>query len=84
MAQVKIRDGGRRVEIRDYPPRMRQEDIEHAVRAVLWRMAIGDDPEARVMWARLVVANAPKPRRWGASGPLMVSMAEILACRRVA
>ena len=84
MAQVRIRNGGRRVEIRDYPPRMRQEDIEHILRAVLWRMAIGDDKAAVAEWDRWVREQAPKPRSWGASRPLTVSLGEALSARETA
>ena len=83
MAQVRIRDRGRRIEVRGYPPRMRQEDIEHAVRAVLWRMAIGDDRAAVAEWDRWVREQAPKPRSWGAGRPLTVSMGEALKARQV-
>jgi hypothetical protein len=83
MAQVRIRDRGRRIEVRGYPPRMRQEDIEHAVRAVLWRMAIGDDKAAVAEWDRWVREQAPKPRSWGAGRPLTVSMGEALKARQV-
>lgn len=84
MAQVKIRDRGRRVEIRDYPPRMRQKDIEHILRAVLWRMAIGEDGAAVAEWDRWVREHAPKPRSWGAGRPLTVSLGELLAEREIA
>jgi len=83
VAQVRIRDRGRRIEVRGYPPRMRQEDIEHAVRAVLWRMAIGDDKAAVAEWDRWVREQAPKPRSWGAGRPLTVSMGEALKARQV-
>jgi hypothetical protein len=82
MTQVRIR--GRRVEIRDYPPRLRQEDIEHIVRAVLWRMAIGEDRAAVAEWDRWVREQAPKPRSWGATRPLTVSLGELLAEREIA
>lgn len=84
MAQVRIRDCGRRVEIRDYPPRMRQEDVEHILRAVLWRMAIGEDRAAVAEWDRWVREQAPKPRSWGTSRPLMVSLGEALRAREIA
>ena len=84
MAQVRIRDRGRRVEIRDYPSRMRQEDIEHILRAVLWRMAIGDDKAAVAEWDRWVREQAPKPRSWGAGRPLTVSLREALRAREIA
>ena len=84
MAQVRISDCGRRVEIRDYPPRLRQEDIEHILRAVLWRMAIGDDKAAVAEWDRWVREQAPKPRSWGASRPLAVSLGEALSARETA
>jgi len=83
MAQVRIRDRGRRVEIRDYPPRLRQEDIERILRAVLWRMAIGEDRAAVAEWDRWVREQAPKPRSWGAGRPLTVSMGEALKARQV-
>lgn len=83
MAQVRIRDRGRRIEVRGYPPRMRQEDIEHAVRAVLWRMAIGDDKAAVAEWDRWVREHGPKARSWGAGRPLTVSMGEALKARQV-
>lgn len=83
VAQVRIRDRGRRVEIRDYPPRLRQEDIEHILRAVLWRMAIGEDRAAVAEWDRWVREQAPKPRSWGAGRPLTVSMGEALKARQV-
>ena len=84
MAQVRIRDRGRRVEVRGYPPRMRQEDIEHAVRAVLWRMAIGDDRAAVAEWDRWVREHGPKARSWGAGRPLTVSLGEALRAREIA
>lgn len=84
MAQVRIRDRGRRIEVRGYPPRMRQEDIEHIQRAVLWRMAIGEDRVAVAEWDRWVREQAPKPRSWGAGRPLTVSMGEALSARETA
>ena len=83
MIQVTIRNHCRRVEVRGYPPRMRQEDIEHILRAVLWRMAIGDDRAAVAEWDRWVRERGPKPRSWGASRPLTVSMSEALRARKV-
>ena len=84
MAQVRIRDRGRRIEVRGYPPRMRQEDIEHILRAVLWRMAIGEDGAAVAEWDRWVREHAPKPRSWGAGRPLTVSLGEALRAREIA
>jgi len=84
MAQVRIRDRGRRVEIRDYPPRLRQEDLERILRAVLWRMAIGEDRAAVAEWDRWVREQAPKPRSWGAGRPLTVSLGEALKAREIA
>ncbi len=84
MAQVRIRDRGRRIEVRGYPLRMRQEDIEHILRAVLWRMAIGEDRAAVAEWDRWVREQAPKPRSWGASRPLTVSLGEALRAREIA
>jgi hypothetical protein len=84
MALVRIRDRGRRIEVRGYPPRMRQEDIEHILRAVLWRMAIGEDRVAVAEWDRWVREQAPKPRSWGAGRPLTVSMGEALSARETA
>ena len=84
MAQVRIRDRGRRIEVRGYPPRMRQEDIEHAVRAVLWRMAIGEDRVAVAEWDRWVREQAPAARSWGAGRPLTVSLGEALRAREIA
>ena len=84
MAQVRIRNGGRRVEVLGYPPRMRQEDIEHILRAVLWRMAIGDDRAAVAEWDRWVRERGPKPRSWGASRPLTASLGEALSARETA
>ena len=84
MAQVRIRDGGRRVEVLGYPPRMRQEDIEHILRAVLWRIEIGDDRVAVAEWDRWVREHGPKARSWGAGQPLTVSLGEALRARETA
>lgn len=84
MAHVRICDGGRRVEARGYPKRVRPEDIEHTLRAVLWRMVAEGDPGAIAHWRRWAEANEPEPRELGTREPLRVTVAEALAFRRVA
>lgn len=76
--------GGGRVRVVGAPPRLRHEDIEHALRAVLWRLDIGDDPEAVAEWDRWVREQAPKPRSWGAGRPLTVSLGEALRAQEIA
>lgn len=84
MACVRICDGGRRIEVRGYPKRVRPEDIEHTLRAVLWRMAAEGDPGAIAHWRRWAEANEPEPRELGTREPLKATMAEILAHRQAA
>jgi len=76
--------GGGRVRVVGAPPRLRHEDIEHALRAVLWRLDIEDDPEAVAAWDKWVSEHAPAPRSWGVSRPLTVSLREALAARETA
>ena len=64
--------------------RLRPDDIHHALRAVLWRLDIGDDPEAVAAWDKWVSEHAPAPRSWGVSRPLTVSLREALEARRAA
>lgn len=76
--------GGGRVRVMGAADRLKPEDIRHVLRAVLWRLDIGNDPSAVAAWDKWVSEHAPAPRSWGVSRPLTVSLREALEARRTA
>lgn len=80
MAEVRIRDRGRRIEARGYPRRVTPAIIEQTWRAVLRRMAAEGDPDAIAAWRRWAEESIEQPAERPRE-PLRVTMAEMLAMR---
>lgn len=80
MAQVRLRDRGRRLEARGYPRRVTPAIIEQTWRAVLRRMAAEGDPDAIAAWRQWAEEAIPQPAERPRE-PLRATMAEMLAMR---
>lgn len=73
--------GGGRVRVMGAAGRLKPDDIRHVLRAVLWRLDIGNDPSAVAAWDKWVQDHAPKPMSWGPQRPLTASLRELLEGR---
>lgn len=76
--RVRFAANNTRVTVYGGPGRVRGDDIEHLLRAVLWRLSAGDDPEELVRWAQWVKRHTPQPIRWGSGDPLTAPVGEVL------
>ena len=72
-----------RVRIQGNPHRLRTDEIEYLVRAVLWRLA-AEGPKERREWRRWAEANRPGPLVWGEEAPLTYTIGDVAQVRRAA
>ena len=72
-----------RVRIQGNPHRLRADEIEYLVRAVLWRLAAEGHKERRE-WRRWAEANRPGPLVWGEEAPLTYAIGDVAQASRAA
>lgn len=71
------------VRIQGNPHRLRTDEIEYLVRAVLWRLA-AEGPKERRKWRRWAEVNRPGPLVWGEEAPLTYTIGDVAQVSRAA